>query len=97
MRYVFIGVCVSLMVIGHPDDLPHCHTGWEWMCILPDDLHHLHMIFIVAEMYPALSSSSHVAVLPPGGGGRPAGGVGGQEEGRQGQTNLSTHHRLIIS
>ena len=47
-RRIFIGVCVSLMVIGHPDDLPHCHTGWEWMCILPDDLHHLHMIFIVA-------------------------------------------------
>ena len=42
------------MVIGHPDDLPHCHTGWEWMCILPDDLHHLHMIFIIAEMYPAI-------------------------------------------
>ena len=54
MGYVFIGVCVSLMVIGHPDDLPHCHTGWEWMCILPDDLHHLHMIFIIAEMYPAI-------------------------------------------
>ena len=87
MGCVFIGVCVSLMVIGHPDDLPH-----PWMC-----LHYLHMIFIIAEMYPALSSSSHVAVLPPGGGGRPAGGVGGQEEGRQGQTNLSTHHRLIIS